>query len=104
MSLSIAGRGIRVRDVLKDEETLTLFLVKNIGLSDSVVYLLVNSQVRPEQVGGCLWPRGPWRGGAGTEPEKGKGDLELLFSCLLSYSEAFRFVPHAQENGSGSMR
>ncbi|XP_060256842.1 retinal-specific phospholipid-transporting ATPase ABCA4 isoform X2 [Ovis aries] len=45
----IAGRGIRIRDVLKDEETLTLFLVKNIGLSDSIVYLLVNSQVRPEQ-------------------------------------------------------
>ncbi|XP_007128068.1 retinal-specific phospholipid-transporting ATPase ABCA4 [Physeter macrocephalus] len=45
----IAGRGIRIRDVLKDEETLTLFLIKNIGLSDSVVYLLVNSQVRPEQ-------------------------------------------------------
>ncbi|XP_026353368.1 retinal-specific phospholipid-transporting ATPase ABCA4 [Ursus arctos] len=45
----VAGRGIRIRDVLKDEETLTLFLMKNIGLSDSVVYLLVNSQVRPEQ-------------------------------------------------------
>ncbi|KAM9107415.1 retinal-specific phospholipid-transporting ATPase ABCA4 isoform 4-T5 [Megaptera novaeangliae] len=44
-----AGRGIRIRDVLKDEETLTLFLIKNIGLSDSVVYFLVNSQVRPEQ-------------------------------------------------------
>ncbi|NIG58169.1 retinal-specific ATP-binding cassette transporter-like [Pontoporia blainvillei] len=43
------GRGIRIRDVLKDEETLTLFLIKSIGLSDSVVYLLVNSQVRPEQ-------------------------------------------------------
>ncbi|KAK2493596.1 hypothetical protein MC885_008171, partial [Smutsia gigantea] len=46
----IAGRGIRIRDVLKDEETLTLFLMKNIGLSDSVVRLLINSQVRPEQV------------------------------------------------------
>nr|XP_008522837.1 PREDICTED: retinal-specific ATP-binding cassette transporter [Equus przewalskii] len=45
----VAGRGIRIRDVLKDEETLTLFLIKNIGLSDSVVHLLVNSQVRPEQ-------------------------------------------------------
>ncbi|KAM5322049.1 retinal-specific phospholipid-transporting ATPase ABCA4 isoform 2-T2 [Glossophaga mutica] len=45
----IAGRGIRIRDVLKDEETLTLFLMKNIGLSDSVVHLLVNSLVRPEQ-------------------------------------------------------
>ncbi|XP_019523093.1 PREDICTED: retinal-specific ATP-binding cassette transporter [Hipposideros armiger] len=45
----IEGKGIRILDVLKDEETLTLFLMKNIGLSDSVVYLLVNSQVRPEQ-------------------------------------------------------
>ncbi|XP_023383901.1 retinal-specific ATP-binding cassette transporter [Pteropus vampyrus] len=45
----IAGKGIRILDVLKDEETLTLFLMKNIGLSDSVVHLLVNSQVRPEQ-------------------------------------------------------
>uniref|UniRef100_G3UHV9 P-type phospholipid transporter n=1 Tax=Loxodonta africana TaxID=9785 RepID=G3UHV9_LOXAF len=45
----IGGRGVRIRDVLKDEETLTLFLIKNIGLSDSVVYLLINSQVRPEQ-------------------------------------------------------
>ncbi|XP_045703156.1 retinal-specific phospholipid-transporting ATPase ABCA4 isoform X1 [Phyllostomus hastatus] len=45
----IAGRGIRIQDVLKDEETLTLFLTKNIGLSDSVVHLLVNSLVRPEQ-------------------------------------------------------
>ncbi|XP_028919413.1 retinal-specific phospholipid-transporting ATPase ABCA4 [Ornithorhynchus anatinus] len=46
---SIAGRGIRIRDILKAEETLTLFLVDGVGLPDSVVYLLVNSQVRPEQ-------------------------------------------------------
>nr|XP_034492803.1 retinal-specific phospholipid-transporting ATPase ABCA4 [Marmota flaviventris] len=45
----IAGRGIRIQDILKDEETLTLFLIKNIGLSSSVVHLLVNSQVRVEQ-------------------------------------------------------
>ncbi|XP_064227202.1 retinal-specific phospholipid-transporting ATPase ABCA4 isoform X1 [Aotus nancymaae] len=45
----IAGRGIRIRDILKDEETLSLFLIKNIGLSDSVVYLLIHSQVRLEQ-------------------------------------------------------
>ncbi|XP_062960402.1 retinal-specific phospholipid-transporting ATPase ABCA4 isoform X1 [Cynocephalus volans] len=45
----IAGRGIRIRDILKDEEKLTLFLIKSIGLPDAVVYLLVNSQVRPEQ-------------------------------------------------------
>lgn len=52
-SHSRTGKGIRILDVLKDEETLTLFLVKNIGLSDSVVHLLVNSQVRPEEVGTC---------------------------------------------------
>ncbi|XP_048208118.1 retinal-specific phospholipid-transporting ATPase ABCA4 [Perognathus longimembris pacificus] len=46
---SFAGRGIQIRDILKDEETLTLFLVRNIGLSDSVASLLVNSQVRMEQ-------------------------------------------------------
>uniref|UniRef100_A0A8C9PR90 P-type phospholipid transporter n=1 Tax=Spermophilus dauricus TaxID=99837 RepID=A0A8C9PR90_SPEDA len=45
----LAGRGIRIQDILKDEETLTLFLIKNIGLSSSVVHLLVNSQVRVEQ-------------------------------------------------------
>uniref|UniRef100_A0A8D2AMA5 ATP binding cassette subfamily A member 4 n=1 Tax=Sciurus vulgaris TaxID=55149 RepID=A0A8D2AMA5_SCIVU len=45
----IAGRGVRIRDILKDEETLTPFLIKNIGLSNSVVHLLVNSQVRVEQ-------------------------------------------------------
>ncbi|XP_052036865.1 retinal-specific phospholipid-transporting ATPase ABCA4 [Apodemus sylvaticus] len=44
-----AGRGLQLRDILKDEETLTLFLTKNIGLSDSVAHLLVNSQVRVEQ-------------------------------------------------------
>ncbi|XP_042539897.1 retinal-specific phospholipid-transporting ATPase ABCA4 [Dipodomys spectabilis] len=44
-----AGRGIQTRDILKDEETLTLFLMRNIGLSNSVANLLVNSQVRVEQ-------------------------------------------------------
>ncbi|XP_012926503.1 retinal-specific ATP-binding cassette transporter [Heterocephalus glaber] len=43
------GRGIQIRNVLKDEETLTLFLRKNIGLSNSVAHLLVNSQVRVQQ-------------------------------------------------------
>ncbi|KAL6036341.1 hypothetical protein STEG23_004422, partial [Scotinomys teguina] len=44
-----AGRGLQIRDILKDEETLTLFLTRNIGLSDSVAHLLVSSQVRVEQ-------------------------------------------------------
>ncbi|XP_036624096.1 retinal-specific phospholipid-transporting ATPase ABCA4 [Trichosurus vulpecula] len=43
------GRGIRIKDILKEEETLTRFLVHTFGLPDSVVYLLMNSQVRPEQ-------------------------------------------------------
>uniref|UniRef100_UPI00398EA350 retinal-specific phospholipid-transporting ATPase ABCA4 isoform X2 n=1 Tax=Pristiophorus japonicus TaxID=55135 RepID=UPI00398EA350 len=45
----IAGRGIRIKDILKDDETLTSFLLKDIGLSDSVVYQLINAQVRPEE-------------------------------------------------------
>uniref|UniRef100_A0A8C8S7V3 Uncharacterized protein n=1 Tax=Pelusios castaneus TaxID=367368 RepID=A0A8C8S7V3_9SAUR len=44
-----AGRGLRIRDILKEEETLTSFLLNDAGLSDSVVFQLINSQVRPEQ-------------------------------------------------------
>ncbi|XP_057649320.1 retinal-specific phospholipid-transporting ATPase ABCA4 [Chionomys nivalis] len=44
-----AGRGLQIRDILKDEDTLTLFLTRSIGLSDSVSHLLINSQVRVEQ-------------------------------------------------------
>ncbi|XP_075792680.1 retinal-specific phospholipid-transporting ATPase ABCA4 [Pelodiscus sinensis] len=45
----ITGRGLRIRDILKEEETLTSFLLNDAGLSDSVVFQLINSQVRPEQ-------------------------------------------------------
>ncbi|XP_077133900.1 retinal-specific phospholipid-transporting ATPase ABCA4 [Ranitomeya variabilis] len=45
----VYGRGLRIRDILKDDELLTLFLLKDIGLSDSVVYQLINAQVRIEQ-------------------------------------------------------
>ncbi|XP_053326101.1 retinal-specific phospholipid-transporting ATPase ABCA4 [Spea bombifrons] len=45
----VSGRGIRIRDILKDDEILTMFLLKDIGLSDSVVYQLINAQVRVEQ-------------------------------------------------------
>uniref|UniRef100_A0A8C9NJ74 P-type phospholipid transporter n=1 Tax=Serinus canaria TaxID=9135 RepID=A0A8C9NJ74_SERCA len=44
--------GIRIVDILKDGETLTSFLLENVGLTDFVVYQLINAQVRPEQVGG----------------------------------------------------
>ncbi|XP_052522361.1 retinal-specific phospholipid-transporting ATPase ABCA4 isoform X3 [Tympanuchus pallidicinctus] len=45
----IAGRGIRILDILKDGEILTSFLLENLGLPDAVVFQLVNAQVRPEQ-------------------------------------------------------
>ncbi|XP_068022332.1 retinal-specific phospholipid-transporting ATPase ABCA4 isoform X2 [Melanerpes formicivorus] len=45
----IAGRGIRILDILKDGETLTSFLLDDVGLPDVVVFQLVNAQVRPEQ-------------------------------------------------------
>ncbi|XP_010285758.1 PREDICTED: retinal-specific ATP-binding cassette transporter, partial [Phaethon lepturus] len=45
----IAGRGIRILDILKDGETLTSYLLKDAGLPDVVVFHLLNAQVRPEQ-------------------------------------------------------
>ncbi|PKU48155.1 retinal-specific atp-binding cassette transporter isoform x1 [Limosa lapponica baueri] len=45
----IAGRGIRILDILKDGETLTSFLLEDVGLPDIVVFQLINAQVRPEQ-------------------------------------------------------
>uniref|UniRef100_A0A8C3XG17 ATP binding cassette subfamily A member 4 n=1 Tax=Cyanoderma ruficeps TaxID=181631 RepID=A0A8C3XG17_9PASS len=37
--------GIRILDILKDGETLTSFLLENVGLTDFVVYQLINAQV-----------------------------------------------------------
>uniref|UniRef100_A0A663MFR7 P-type phospholipid transporter n=1 Tax=Athene cunicularia TaxID=194338 RepID=A0A663MFR7_ATHCN len=45
----IAGRGIRILDILKDGETLTSFLLERSSLPDAVVFQLLNAQVRPEQ-------------------------------------------------------
>ncbi|KAF0028277.1 hypothetical protein F2P81_019364 [Scophthalmus maximus] len=45
----IAGRGIKVETILKDDETLTAFLLRDVPLTESVVYQLVNAQIRPEQ-------------------------------------------------------
>ncbi|XP_032883716.1 retinal-specific phospholipid-transporting ATPase ABCA4 [Amblyraja radiata] len=44
-----AGKGIQITDILKEDETLTSFLLKDIGLSNSVVHQLVSAKVRPEQ-------------------------------------------------------
>ncbi|XP_060722830.1 retinal-specific phospholipid-transporting ATPase ABCA4 isoform X1 [Tachysurus vachellii] len=43
------GRGLKIEDVLKDDETLTSFLLRDAGLSDSVVHQLTNARVRVEQ-------------------------------------------------------
>ncbi|XP_048030796.1 retinal-specific phospholipid-transporting ATPase ABCA4a isoform X1 [Megalobrama amblycephala] len=45
----IAGRGVKVEDILKDDETLTSFLLRDVPLTESVVHQLVHSQIRPEQ-------------------------------------------------------
>uniref|UniRef100_A0A672RJI1 Uncharacterized protein n=1 Tax=Sinocyclocheilus grahami TaxID=75366 RepID=A0A672RJI1_SINGR len=46
----IAGRGVKVEDILKDDETLTSYLLRDVSLTESVVDQLVRSQIRPEQV------------------------------------------------------
>ncbi|XP_076838313.1 retinal-specific phospholipid-transporting ATPase ABCA4 [Brachyhypopomus gauderio] len=44
-----SGRGLKIADVLKDDETLTSFLLRDAGLSDSVVNQLTNALLRVEQ-------------------------------------------------------
>ncbi|XP_072234331.1 retinal-specific phospholipid-transporting ATPase ABCA4a [Leuresthes tenuis] len=45
----VSGRGVKVETILKEDETLTSFLLRDIPLTESVVYHLVNAQIRPEQ-------------------------------------------------------
>ncbi|XP_078147403.1 retinal-specific phospholipid-transporting ATPase ABCA4a isoform X1 [Centroberyx gerrardi] len=45
----ISGRGVKVEDILKDDEILTSFLLRDVPLTESVVYQLVNARIRPEQ-------------------------------------------------------
>ncbi|XP_068455300.1 retinal-specific phospholipid-transporting ATPase ABCA4-like isoform X1 [Clinocottus analis] len=45
----MSGRGLKINDVLKDDEVLTAFLLRNAGLSESIVYQLVNAEIRLEQ-------------------------------------------------------
>lgn len=44
------GRGLKIDDMLKDDEVLTAFLLRDAELSESIVYQLVNAQIRLEQV------------------------------------------------------
>ncbi|XP_068199948.1 retinal-specific phospholipid-transporting ATPase ABCA4a isoform X2 [Antennarius striatus] len=45
----VSGRGLKVETILKDDETLTSFLLRDIPLTQSVVNHLVSAQIRPEQ-------------------------------------------------------
>ncbi|KAM8882220.1 retinal-specific phospholipid-transporting ATPase ABCA4a isoform 2-T2 [Synchiropus picturatus] len=45
----VSGRGVKVETILKDDETLTSYLLRDIPLTETVVYQLVNAQIRPEQ-------------------------------------------------------
>ncbi|XP_075953776.1 retinal-specific phospholipid-transporting ATPase ABCA4-like isoform X3 [Anarhichas minor] len=45
----VSGRGLKINDILKDDEVLTAFLLRNAGLSESIVYQLVNAEIRLEQ-------------------------------------------------------
>ncbi|XP_068603937.1 retinal-specific phospholipid-transporting ATPase ABCA4-like [Brachionichthys hirsutus] len=45
----VAGRGLKVETILKDDEMLTSFLLRDIPLTQSVVNHLVSAKIRPEQ-------------------------------------------------------
>ncbi|KAK9538762.1 hypothetical protein VZT92_003912 [Zoarces viviparus] len=45
----VSGRGLKINDILKDDEVLTAFLLRDAGLSESIVYQLVNAEIRLEQ-------------------------------------------------------
>uniref|UniRef100_A0A8C4IEI0 ATP-binding cassette, sub-family A (ABC1), member 4a n=1 Tax=Dicentrarchus labrax TaxID=13489 RepID=A0A8C4IEI0_DICLA len=45
----VSGRGVKVETILKDDEILTSYLLRDVPLTESVVNHLVNAQIRPEQ-------------------------------------------------------
>lgn len=49
-NLCASGRGVKVEAILKDDEMLTSFLLRDVPLTQSVVNQLVNARIRPEQV------------------------------------------------------
>ncbi|XP_061834850.1 retinal-specific phospholipid-transporting ATPase ABCA4 [Nerophis lumbriciformis] len=46
---AISGRGLKIEDILKDEQVLMAFLSGEAALSDSVVYQLTHAEIRVEQ-------------------------------------------------------
>ncbi|XP_039671640.1 retinal-specific phospholipid-transporting ATPase ABCA4-like [Perca fluviatilis] len=45
----VSGRGLKIDDILKDDEVFTAFLLENANLPESIVYQLVNAEIRLEQ-------------------------------------------------------
>ncbi|KAJ3594749.1 hypothetical protein NHX12_004056 [Muraenolepis orangiensis] len=45
----VSGRGLKLDDILKDDENFTAFLLRDAGLPGSVVHELVNAEIRLEQ-------------------------------------------------------
>ncbi|KAM3865832.1 retinal-specific phospholipid-transporting ATPase ABCA4-like [Diretmus argenteus] len=45
----VSGRGLRINTILKDDENLTGFLLREAHLSDSLVYEFLNAEIRLEQ-------------------------------------------------------
>ncbi|XP_077412566.1 retinal-specific phospholipid-transporting ATPase ABCA4 isoform X3 [Vanacampus margaritifer] len=45
----MSGHGLKIEDILKDDEVLTAFLLRDAELPESVVYQLTNAQIRIEQ-------------------------------------------------------
>ncbi|XP_056155293.1 retinal-specific phospholipid-transporting ATPase ABCA4-like [Lampris incognitus] len=75
----VSGRGVKVDDILKDDEVLTSFLLRDIPLTESVVYQLVNAHIRPEQF-------------AHGVPELHLKDI----ACSLSLLERFLIFPSSR--------
>ncbi|KAG7277131.1 hypothetical protein CRUP_022594 [Coryphaenoides rupestris] len=46
---AVSGRGLKLDDILKDDENFTAFLLRDASLSESVVHELVNGEIRLEQ-------------------------------------------------------
>uniref|UniRef100_A0AAV2JS18 Uncharacterized protein n=1 Tax=Knipowitschia caucasica TaxID=637954 RepID=A0AAV2JS18_KNICA len=46
---SVSGRGLKVEDILKDDEVFTSYLLRDVHLTESVVYQLSNARIRLEQ-------------------------------------------------------
>uniref|UniRef100_A0A3Q2CDC7 ATP-binding cassette, sub-family A (ABC1), member 4b n=1 Tax=Cyprinodon variegatus TaxID=28743 RepID=A0A3Q2CDC7_CYPVA len=84
---AVAGRGLRIDDILKDDEVLTAFLLRDAGFSESIVYQLVNARIRLEQGDTLLSKLNLEREHHGVR--KGPLCLNIQFEPYLSHSSYF---------------